>query len=98
MMKFPHLAEYSAIVPIVFKFGKRGSHKELIIKIHHGWGGSNSRQSGADLNKFIMDSKNYDNWDISIYGHTHNFFCQPVVILDCKARTDRIDESLRLVG
>ena len=98
MMKFPHLAEYSAVVPVVFKFGNRGTRKELVIKIHHGWGGTNSRQTGSDHNKYAMDAKNYDNWDIAIYGHTHNFFCDPVVVMDCKARTDRIDESLRLVG
>lgn len=97
-MKYPHLAEYSAVVPIVFSFGKRESAKELIIKIHHGWGGGNSRQTGADHNKFALDARLYDNWDIAIYGHTHNFFCDPVVVMDCKARTDRIDESLRLVG
>jgi len=97
MTKIPHLAEYSAVVPIVFKFGRRGTRKELILKVHHGWGGSSSRQTGSDHNKYIADSKNYDNWDISCYGHTHNFFADPIIVLDCKARTDFIDESIRLV-
>ena len=95
----PHLAEYSAVVPIVFTFGNRTSHAMLTLILHHGWGGTNSRQKGADWNKYTAYSKgNYDNWDISVFGHTHNFGCLPDTIMDCNTHTDFVKEKIVLVG
>lgn len=95
---FPYLAEYSAIVPLVFMFGKRGTRRNLIIVCHHGWGGTNSRQKGADWNKYTAYSKGFDNFDISLFGHTHNFGCVPDIILDCATKTSFVKEKIILVG
>ena len=98
-MRIPYLAEYSAVVPITFSFGKRSEKKLLTIIIHHGWGGTNSRQIGADWNKYTHYSKsNFDNWDISVFGHTHNIGVLPTTIMDCNTQTNFIHEKVCLVG
>jgi len=98
-LKIPHLAEYSAVVPLSFHFGKRSATVSLIIICHHGWGGSNSRQKGGDWNKYCMHSKsNFDNWDIAVYGHTHNFGVLPDTIMDCQTLTSKVKEKIVLIG
>ncbi len=95
---FPFLGEAAAVVPIIFEFGKRTQTTELIIILHHGWGGTNSRQKGADVNKYIQYSKGFDNFDISLFGHTHNFLIMPDIILDCRTKKQWVEEKIILVG
>jgi hypothetical protein len=99
-MKVPYLAEYSAVVPIVFHLTSKGNkHILLTIIAHHGWGGTNSRQIGADWNKYTYYSKsNFDNWDISVFGHTHNIGVLPTTIMDCCTKTNFVHEKVVLVG
>lgn len=97
-MGYPYLAEYSAVIPIIFTFSKRGERRELIIIAHHGWGGTNSRQKGGDVNKYILYSKGFDNFDISLFGHTHGYFCIPDVVLNCKTKKDYVEEKVILIG
>lgn len=97
-LKIPHLAEYSAVVPVIFSL-KGNTTILLTIIIHHGWGGTNSRQKGSDWNKYTAYCKsNYDNWDIAVFGHTHNFGCLPDTIMDCNTKTDFVKEKIVLVG
>lgn len=98
MTGYPYLAEYSAVVPISFHIRNTSKRADLIIICHHGWGGTNSRQKGADFNKYCLHAKGYDNWDIALYGHTHNYFCIPDIILDCKSRPNWIEQKIVLVG
>jgi len=98
MAGYSYLAEYSAVVPLSFHLKNTNKRADLIIICHHGWGGSNSRQKGSDFNKYCLHAKGYDNWDIALYGHTHNFFCVPDIVLDCKSRKEWIDQKIVLVG
>jgi len=95
---YSYLAEYSAVVPISFHLKNTNKRADLLIICHHGWGGSNSRQKGSDVNKFIQHSKGYDNWDIALYGHTHNFFAIPDIVIDCKSKPHWIEEKLVIIG
>jgi hypothetical protein len=95
---YKYLAEYSAVLPLSFHLKNSEKRADLLIVIHHGWGGSSSRQKGNDVNKFINHAKGFDNWDISLYGHTHNFFCIPDIVLDCKSKKSWIEQKIVLVG
>ncbi len=97
-LKYPHLAEYSAIIPLLFKVRNSDACIYCIIKAHHGFGGGSSRMEGNNHNKFIADSKNYDNWNISLYGHVHGLWADPIVILDCKTKTNNVDERIGIVA
>ncbi len=97
-LKYPHLAEYSAVVPLIFRIKGSNAMADCIIKIHHGWGGTNSRQQGAGHNKYILDAKGYDNWDIALYGHIHDLWADPIVVLDCKSRIHNVEEKVKIVG
>jgi hypothetical protein len=99
-LKIPYLAEYSAIVPVVFDIKNKGRMTLMLTIIaHHGWGGTNSRQIGADWNKYTHYSKsNFDNWDISVFGHTHNIGVLPTTIMDCTTKTNFVREKVVLVG
>jgi len=98
MTGYRFLGEYSAIVPISFHLKNTSKRADLIIIMHHGWGGSNSRQKGADVNKYIQHAKGFDNWDIALYGHTHNFFCISDIVLDCKSRKSWVEQKIVIVG
>jgi hypothetical protein len=95
---YRYLAEYSAVIPISFHMQSSSKRADLVIICHHGWGGTNSRQRGADVNKYIQNSRGYDNWDIALYGHTHNFFCIPDIVLDCKSKKGWIEQKIVLIG
>lgn len=95
---YRYLGEYSAVIPLSFHFHKTAKRADLLIVCHHGWGGTNSRQKGADVNKYIQHSKGFDNWDICLYGHTHNFFVVPDVILDCKSKHKWVEQKIVLIG
>jgi hypothetical protein len=99
MTGYPYLAEYSAVVPISFHIKNSTKRADLVIICHHGWGGSNSRQMGGDINKFLLHAKSgFDNFDIALYGHVHKLFCIPDIILDCKSRKNWIEQKIVLVG
>jgi hypothetical protein len=97
-LSYPYLAEYSAVIPICFHISRHDSTRQLVIIAHHGWGGTNSRQKGADVNKYVMYSKGFDNFDIALYGHTHGYFVMPDIILDCATKAHYIQEKIILVG
>jgi len=95
---YPYLAEYSAVIPISFHLKNTNKRADLVIVCHHGFGGTNSRQKGADVNKYINFSKGFDSWDISLFGHTHNYFIIPDIVLDCKSKRNWIEQKLVLIG
>lgn len=96
-LKFPHLAEYSAILPIRFK---HHSSQTMIftIKVHHGWGGTNAYYDGSQINKFINHALRFDNWNISVYGHVHGFWAIPVIVLDCESKPRYVEEKTCIVA
>lgn len=95
-LKVPHLAEYSAIIPIRFLYANHSFI--LTVKIHHGWGGTNAYYDGSQINKFINHALRFDNWNISVYGHVHGFWAIPVVVLDCESKPRYVEEKTCIVA
>jgi len=60
---------YSCLIRLIFKPKDGGRSKNVIIRVHHGWGGG-SRTQGADLTKFSRDVQYWDA-DLFLYGHVH---------------------------
>lgn len=59
---------YSGLLRLLFR-QKAGGGRKVVIRYHHGWGGS-SRTQGADLTKYSKDIKHWEA-DVFLYGHVH---------------------------
>lgn len=58
---------------------KTGMGRQVVFKVHHGWGGG-SRTEGADITKYARDTGKYDA-DVFLYGHGHRLqhYSMPII-------------------
>lgn len=67
--QIPHLG-YSGLIKLILRDTAGKRNRVIIIRWHHGWGGSSARTLGGTINKYSKDIPFWDA-DIYLYGHDH---------------------------